>query len=180
MVSSTPDTPAVETSSTTDSSVKIPTKDLLILTEEAEPIELMTDLVFEDIGGQEIINIARNDTVNGQKIMYQPIKNLTSLYLQYNPQNILSLQNTSEAYFKNFGIPLEDKIPDCGTGYDLVGTDPDLTKRTKVPNCKIVYIEPETGNLVINIINLSKGEQIEVEIQTQGSRFSDTIYEVNN
>jgi hypothetical protein len=123
----------------------------------------MTDLIFENIGGQELINIARNDLVNGQNVIYQPIKNLTNLYLQYNPQNILGLQNVDIDYFKKFPILLSSKIPTCGTG----------------PNCEYVYIDSNTGDLVINVVNLLPDERVEVEIFNAGTILSDTIYEVN-
>ena len=145
-------------------SVKIATPDLILFDDSSVPIEVMSDLIFENIGGQELINISRNDMVNGQDVIYQPIKNLTTLYLQYNPQNVLALQNTSAAYFKNFPIKLENKIPNVGTG----------------PNGEIVYIDPETGNIVINVINLEKDEVVEVQILNSGEILNGTIYEVNN
>jgi hypothetical protein len=162
MVDANPNIPVVVPSSST-AGVKIPTKDIILYNDETTPIEVMTDLIFENIGGQEIINIARNDIINGQSVIYQPIKNLTSINFQYNPQNILGLQDTSEEYFKKFPIKLENTIPNVGTG----------------PNGEIVYIEESTGNLIVNVINLNKDEQVEVEILNSGSIFSDTIYEVN-
>lgn len=141
--------------------IKAARPDIIIATEEATPIELMTDLIFENIGGQELINIARTDIVNGQNVIYQPIKNLSSIFFKYNPQNILALQNTSEEYFKKFPIKLSNKIPDCGTG----------------PDCKIVYLESDTGNLVVNVINLEDDEQVEVQILVNGTVFNGTIYE---
>jgi hypothetical protein len=116
----------------------------------------MTDLIFENIGGQELINIARNDIVNGQQVSYQPIKNLSSIQQQYNPNNILALQSTSDKYFANFPIKLETKIPTPGTG----------------PNGRHVYIDSISGNLIIEAINIEPDEQIEVEITVSG-----TIYE---
>ena len=62
----------------TSNSVKIATPDLLIFGEQAVAIEIMTDLIFEDIGGFELATISRHDLVNGQKVSYSPIKNLTS------------------------------------------------------------------------------------------------------
>ncbi len=161
MVSSTPNTPS-STPSTSSSGVKIPTTDIILYNDESTPIEVMSDLIFEDIGGQEIINIARNDLVNGQKVIYQPIKNLTSLAFQYNPQNILGLQDTAESYFNKFSIKLENTIPDVGTG----------------PNGETVYIDPDSGDLVINVINLNNDEQVEVQVLNSGTIFNDTIYEV--
>jgi hypothetical protein len=120
------------------------------------PIDIMSDLIFEDIGGQELINIARNDIVNGQTISYQPIKNLSSLQQQYNPNNILSLQQTSDKYFANFSIKLDERIPTQGSG----------------PNGEYVYLEEGTGDLIIEVVNMPSSEQVDVEITLDG-----TIYQ---
>jgi hypothetical protein len=164
-----------------DRSVKIATPDLIIRDEEVMSIDIMTDLIFEDIGGQELATISRHDLVNGQKILYSPIKNLTDLYLQYNPNNILRLQS-SDSYFKSLSLSILDHLPECGNGYDLIekAGEPDKTKWTKVPNCKSIYIDPITGDLVINLINLKDGEQAEVQILTSGETFDDTIYNGGN
>lgn len=161
MVEATPSTPSAASSSFTPS-VKIATPDLIIFNDEVVPVEVMTDLVFEDIGGQELINIARNDMISGQEVMYQPIKNVANLYLQYNPQNILALQNTSDSYFKNFPIKFENRTPDAGSG----------------PTGETVYLDSATGNIVINVVNLEKDEQVEVQILKGGAILNGTIYGV--
>ena len=130
--------------------------DTILFNDETLPVEIMADLLFENIGGQELINIARNDTVNGQQVIYQPIKNLSTIQQQYNPNNIVSLQATSDKYFQNFSIKFESKVPNVGNG----------------PNGEHVYIDPQTGELIIEAINIQEGEQIQVEITSSG-----TIYE---
>jgi hypothetical protein len=167
--------------STTDDSVKIATPDLIIFNDESMSIEIMTDLIFEDIGGYELATISRHDLVNGQKVVYAPIKNLTDLYLQYNPNNVLRLQS-SDSYFKSLSLSIFDHLPICGTGYDLVEKvgEPDKTKWTKVPNCKSVYIDPLTGDLIINLVNVKEGEQVEVQVLTSGEIFNDTIHSGSN
>lgn len=150
--------------------IKVATPDLIILTEDMLSPEIMTDLIFEDIGGQEIINIIRNDIVNGQNIIYQPIKNVTSLYYQYNPQNILALQKTDKDYFRNFPISLYNKVPECGTGYEIVAGQ-------RVENCKHIYIDPSSGDLVIDLINIRPGEEVEIQIMSKLTELHDTIYE---
>ncbi len=130
--------------------------DTILFNEEATPVEVMADILFENIGGQELINIARNDTVNGQTVIYQPIKNLSTIQQQYNPNNIVSLQSTSDKYFQNFSIKFDTKVPNVGNG----------------PNGEHVYIDTDNGGLVIEAINIQDGEQIQVEITTSG-----TIYE---
>lgn len=152
----TPTTLAPVVSQPAPPPVKTAPIDTVLFDDEGTPIEVMTDLIFENIGGHELINIARNDIVNGQQISYQPIKNLSSIQQQYNPNNILGLQSTSDKYFANFSIKLENKIPQPGTG----------------PNGAHVYLDNNTGNMIIEAINLEVDEQIEVEITTSG-----TIYE---
>jgi hypothetical protein len=164
--------------------IKIATPDLLIFGEEVVAIEVMTDLIFEDIGGFELATISRHDLVNGQTVMYAPIKNLTDLYLQYNPNNVLRLQS-SESYFKSLSLSIFDHIPICGTGYDISPpesnpNEEDKTKWTKTPNCKSVYVDPISGDLVINLINFKENEQVEVQILTNGEIFNDTIYNGSN
>lgn len=153
--------------------IKVATPELVSLGNEQLPIDYMTDMLFEDIGGQELINISRSDMVNGLDVLYQPIKNIASIVFQYNPQNILKLQDTSASYFRNFPIHIEDKTPECGTGYTFGENN------IPIPNCNIVYVDPETGYIVINVINLDKNEQVEVEIMSKGTILDDTIYVVN-
>jgi hypothetical protein len=147
-------TPTVTAS--TNTQVKTATKDIILFDDGIVPVNLMADLIFEDIGGEELISIARRDTVNGQKITYQPIKNLSSIEQEYNPNNIISLQATADKYFANFPIKLDNRIPETGTG----------------SNGDYVYIESTTGNLVIEVVNLELDEQVEIQIATNG-----TIYE---
>lgn len=164
-----------------DNSVKIATPDLILFNDEVMSIEIMTDLIFEDIGGYELATISRHDLVNGQKVLYAPIKNLTDLYLQYNPNNVLRLQS-SDSYFKSLSLSIFDHLPVCGTGYDLVekAGEPDKTKWTRVPNCKSVYIDPLTGDLVINLVNVKENEQVEIQVLSSGEIFNDTIYDGSN
>lgn len=159
--------------SDTSDSIKVAGPELINLIDDdrapEEKIEIMTDLLFEDIGAQEIVNITRNDIVNGQNVIYQPIKNITNLYYQYNPQNVLALQKTDKDYFKNFPILLYSKVPECGTGFDIVNNQ-------EVPNCKYIYINPNTGDMVIDLVNMRSSEQVEVQIISKLDALHDTIY----
>ncbi len=120
----------------------------------------MYSLIFEDIGGKELISIARNDTVNGQRVAYNPIKNLASLGTKYGPQTLIPVQGSSRTYFDNFPIKLEKKIPDVGTG----------------PTGEVVYLDEATRDLVVNVINLAADELVEVQILSRGDILDDTIY----
>jgi hypothetical protein len=159
-------TDAVANQSSTKSSVaatpaiKVATPSLIALSNPALDIDIMADMIFENIGGQELINIARNDIINGQDVIYSPIKNLQDMYIQYNPNNIIKLENTADTYFKNFPIRLESKLPSYGTG----------------PNGETVYLDPETGDLVINVSSLDSDEQVDVQILNSGETLNGTIY----
>jgi hypothetical protein len=132
--------------------------DTVLFNDDSMSIEIMTDLIFEDIGGHELISIARNDIVNGQRVSYAPIKNLGLIQQRYNPNNILNLQLTSEKYFNNFPIKFEEKVPKEGNGTD--GSN--------------VYFDETTGDLIIEAVNMNPDEQLEVQIAING-----TIYEAN-
>jgi hypothetical protein len=154
-VSATPNVPSYTPPITPSQKIKVATPDIILFDDASVPIEVMTDLIFEDIGGHELINIARFDTINGQNISYQPIKNLSLINQQYNPNNIVGLQKTSNLYFSGFAIKLEDKIP----------------RLTNSPDNNPVYMD-SLGNIVVEAINLNIDDQIEIQIIVSG-----TIYE---
>lgn len=137
--------------------IKTATPDIVILDDETFPEEALAALIFENIGGQELLNISRSDIINGQKISYSPIKNLASIQQQFNSRNIISLDGTSDKYFSGFSIKLEDKTPISGNG----------------ENEEFVYIDPLTGDLVVEAVNLQADERIEIEIIQNG-----TIYDI--
>jgi hypothetical protein len=156
MVDSTPNTPSSVGSN--NSEVKVATPDIILFNDDAMPIDIIPDLIFEDIGGQELINLSRNDIINGITVAYQPIKNLSAIYQQYNSKNIIDIQNTSDTYFKNFSIKFESKIPIVGSG----------------PSGQTCYID-SSGNLIIEVANLEADEQVEIQFLIDGHFFNDTI-----
>lgn len=157
-LSATPSTPSSNTNFILSSSdIKSATPDIVLLDAESLDVENLTDLIFENIGGHELINIARTDTVNGQQLYYNPIKNLSDIQRQYNSKNILALQQTSDKYFENFSIKLDPSIPLSGNG----------------PNNFNVYIEDSTGDLIVEVSGLQEDEQVEIQVSVDG-----TIYVV--
>ena len=136
-------------------SVKTAPIDTILFDDGKVAPEAMFDIVFENIGGHELINISRNDTINGQVISNNIIKNLTSIQQQYNPLNIISLQGSSDKIFSNFPIKLEEKVPQVGNG----------------PAGSNIYFDA-VGDLIIELVNLNSDEQVDVQISLSG-----TIYE---
>ena len=158
MVEATPPAALITTTTIVKNSVKSATPDIVQFDDASivDNAEVIVDLLFENIGGQELLTIARYDTVNGQDVKYQPIKNLKIIQEEYNPNNLVRIQDTSDKYFANFPIKLDSKIPIVGNG--LLGSN--------------VYLD-DSNALVLEFINLEADEQVDIQITING-----TIYEV--
>jgi hypothetical protein len=127
--------------------------DTVVFVDEPFSENFFADVLFQDFGGQELLSIARSDTVNGQSVVYQPFKDLGIINDQYSPNKLLSIQETSDRFFANFLIKLNGKIPVIGEG----------------PNGATVYFEEgETGSIVIEFINIETNEQTEIQILNAG------------
>lgn len=124
------------------------------------PVDLILKLTLEKIGGMELLSLVRHDTVNGQNIVYRPIKNISQLAIEYNSQNLVKMPNSSDSYFKNFSIKLESHLPQ--TTNEL----PPL----------VAYIDPVTENIIIDLVNLKVDYEVEVQMVSSGKVFDDTIY----
>jgi hypothetical protein len=136
----------------TPSDVLIDTNDL--------PVELILKLTLEKIGGLELISLVRHDTVNGQNIVYRPIKNVSQLAIEYNPQNMVKMPDSADSYFKNFAIKLENHIQQ---------------ETNELPPL-VAYIDPITENVIIETTNIKADYEVEVQMVSSGKVFDDTIY----
>jgi hypothetical protein len=133
--------------------VKAAPIDTVVFVDEPFDPNYYEDVLFQDFGGQELLTVARNDTVNGQNISYQPFKDLGIIRDQYTPNSLLSIQETSDRFFANFLIRLNEKIPGVGNG----------------PSGSNVYLEEgETGSAIIEFINIEANEQVEIQILNAG------------
>jgi hypothetical protein len=132
--------------------VKAANLDTVLFNDEEFSSEFLVDLLFESVAGQELLTIARNDTVNGQGVVYQPIKNLNILQDSYNPTKLLAVYDTSDSFFGAFAIDFISKIPSVGTG----------------PGGKNYYFT-DLGDLVIEVVNVANDEQVEFQIADSGT-----------
>ena len=162
-VNATPNVP-VSTPATANNSVKPATPDLIQFNSADIPIEFMTDLLFEDIGGQEILSVSRNDTINGQKVIYNPIKNISQVNAKYSPQNLFVITDTASSYFNNYSINLQEKVPEIGTN----------TSKDQVAN--VVYLDPTDESIIVNLVNLRTGEQVEINVVNHIEQLDDIMY----
>lgn len=159
MSSSLPNTPQIIYSNTSNNIVKIAEPQYILVKDEEISPEIMSQLIFEDIGSQEIINIDRNDTVFGSNLLHNPISNNDKVLQSYNSQTLAPIYQISSEYFKNFPINYNVKIPNTANGED--GSN--------------IYIDSVTGDLVLEFINLELDEQVEVNILNAGTGYYDTI-----
>lgn len=140
--------------------VKVSTPDIIEYKDDTLPVDYLTDLLFEDIGGEEILSVSRTDLVNGQNVIYSPIKNLSDIGISYNPLSMFILPDNSEDTFQNPPIRIEEHIPDVGTG----------------PNNEIVYFDTDTGDLVFNVVNMLSSQTVAIEVLKSGTQEGNTVY----
>lgn len=154
--------------------VKVATSNLFIQDQSSIPVDLMTNLIFQDIGGQEIINIENQSTVNSKDYHYSVITNVEDVGNNFDPQAILNLQDTSKRQFDTFDIDLTSHIPTLYTNTSgvLVFDDPNDPGKTYEP----VSFELGTNDLVIWLVALQDNERVEVEFMTYYNKLNDTIY----
>lgn len=126
-------------------SVKQPDASLVKYHPDVLPQELITDLLFEDVGGSELINIARYDTINGQDVVYSLVKNLSILNRSFNPNNILAGQ-TASSQFGQYSLDIASKLQSS-------------------------YLDAD-GNLVIEFSSINNDEYAEIELSTNGTIYN--------
>ena len=139
--------------------VKAATPDIIQITEEGMTIEVMTDLLFEDIGGTEILNISRHDLINGIDVRYQQISNLHKIQSTYGGSNLISVQNPVEQTFNRFPLKRYQYVPD--TTADPSGLD------------NHIYLD-SSGGINLELDNLEDNMQIELEFKAADT--TDIIY----
>lgn len=124
--------------------VKQATPDIVVFDNSTVDLEFLTDTFFEEFGGQELIKISRSDLIDGKEVSYNPIKNLSRLNQQYNPNTVIAI------------APFQQNL----SAYAI-----DLVLR----GINEPYIDRENGYLVVEIDNVKRDESIEIEIATDGT-----------
>jgi hypothetical protein len=159
IIDAVPYTPPATASSSPKPDTKPATPDLIMITDEAFPVELITDLLFEDIGGTEILNIARHDLIDGADLAYQQISNIAKVTTIAGGANLQALTQTSEDLFNQFPLRRYQYVPESTD-------DPSGMNRN-------VYLN-NNGDLVVELTGVDSSYQLEVSFQV-GS-VSDIIY----
>lgn len=126
-----------------DKNIKVASSDIIQFDDNAVDIALIQDLLFENIGATELANISRTDLIDGQEVIYSPIKNLPSVRREFNPNNIVATSYSTD-YFSRFGIDI-------------------IQRGVNEP-----YID-DNGNLVIEVDSVGEAEEIQVQILSNGT-----------
>lgn len=193
-------------SAISSTATKIATPDLIEIREEELPQEVINDLLFESMSSIEIINIGRNDIINGQNISYNIIGNTDAIQKLFNSDNMFKISGSSKEFFDNFGIRFGPHVPENGTApppayispiiaeppttnvqiIDRISGDVITTLSSfeagqiyidqNYPIRDLVYVDQNTGNLVVDVTNMRTNESVDVEVQLSGSTQDDTIY----
>lgn len=147
-------------------SVKVPELYNIDFNNEVVPESILEFLLFEQIGGQELLSISRADILNGQNVSYGIISNLTDVSSQYSSENILSLPGTLPDLFKVFGLVLESYVPTLEFSQ--------LELLSKLPNeSPNSYVDIDASsntknNLILEFRNMQANYEVEVQIMDSG------------
>jgi hypothetical protein len=147
---------ATETSVTNaDDSVKVATPDLIIFDPNATSADAMADLIFENIGGEELLEISRSDLINSANVIFPRIKNVVRVVPPEAIDQMGGYSDTADDDTNNYSLSLASYVP--------LYLDP-------------IEIDQDSGSILINTVNMTSDLQIEVQFVANAKLFDDTIY----
>lgn len=132
--------------------IKVPTKNVLDLTETGLNEEELADLMFHEIGGIELANMLSFGTVRGINQKFNVITNLDDWQRSYNPTRLLSEQAPGSGGVQEFSINLFDKLVEFD---DVVRIERDSETNSVL-------------NLVIELENIAADEELELQVIVAG------------
>ena len=138
--------------------------------------EQIQKLLFENISAIELSIAERHDTIEGINQRYSIISNLSEVRKKYDISKQLSIMDKFKPLTSIYTINVEDKIPqeDYIRLQKLDSTYQYLDENNKIVTRQKGYFYIDTnGDLVIELINLERNQQVEVLIDTNG-----TIYNI--
>ena len=140
--------------------------------------EQIQKLLFENISAIELSKVERHDTIEGIDQKYSIISNLSEIRKKYDMVKQLTIMDKFKPLTSIFTINIEDKIPqedylkleNLDSSYQYLDENNNIVTRKK----GYYYIDTN-GDLVIELVNLEKNQQVEILIDTNG-----TIYKVES
>jgi hypothetical protein len=133
------------------SGIKVATPDLIVFDNSSLSVDSMSDLIFEDIGGQELLEISRSDFINSSRVSFPKIKSRSTATFN----KAIATAAGGDTSFPSQAIRLSDHVP-----------------QFQQP----VLLNIATGSIVVSVINILPEYQVEIQIVSKASRFDDTIY----
>jgi hypothetical protein len=134
---------------------KTPARDVVNFSKVEFSAEGIFNILFEQIGGIELISMVRRDTVEGQNPYYTVISNLSNIKKEFDPTQIISRQKPNQSLFDIYSIDINNKIPN-----DL------YLERNNLTN--FFYIDTN-GDFIIELDNMLADELVELEIAQGGT-----------
>jgi hypothetical protein len=141
-------------------------------------VEHIQKILFENLSAVELSRIERHDTIQGINQRYSIISNLSEITKKYEIIKQLTIMDKFKPLTSIYTINIQDKIPqeDYIKLESLDSTYQYLDENNKIVTREKGYYYIDTnGDLVIELINLEKNQQVEVLIDTNG-----TIYKVES
>jgi len=148
--------------------VKIPEANVVAFLQEQVGADALEKLYFEDVGGTEILSVARHDTIGGEPVATAPIANIEDILSSFNPLNILTSTNMDEL-FNQFAIDMSTHVKNL---YTAIGIERDAEVRIDEEGNER---EVSVNYLYIQLDNLAADEY--VQIQVAPDDMGDTIYD---
>jgi hypothetical protein len=139
--------------------IKLPSRDIVNIEPQLPTIAEYEKYLFQDIGGTELINLVRHDTISGINIVYSVISDLTKINIDFDPSLLLINQAKYQSIFNQYAINLNSKIPEEDF-YDENDQEPSSNLITNS------YFDGDS--LVLELIQVSSTEIVEIEVETDG------------
>lgn len=173
-----PPNPSPTSTGSTSSAVRTPTRnvtDISSLVPQFD-VEQIQKILFENLSAVELSKVERHDTIEGINQRYSIISNLSEIRKKYEATKQLTIMDKFKPLTSIYTINIQDKIPQedylalesLNLSYQYFDENNQLINREK----GYYYIDTN-GDLVIELINLERNQQVEVLIDTNG-----TIYKV--
>jgi hypothetical protein len=141
-------------------------------------VEHIQKILFENLSAVELSRIEKHDTIQGINQRYSIISNLSEITKKYEIIKQLTIMEKFKPLTSIYTINIQDKIPqeDYIKLESLDSTYQYLDENNKIVTREKGYYYIDTnGDLVIELINLERNQQVEVLIDTNG-----TIYKVES
>ena len=105
-------------------------------------------LYFQDVGGTEILSVARHDTIGGEEVAISHVDNIKDIRVNFNPLNIL-MSTELQTLFSKYAIDIKQKV----------GSIADT------------FVMDESNNLVVNVENINSDEYVQIQVSKNADEF---------